>query len=140
MNTVRLQLQTWHKRFAGYVRARDFEGGLKLFDPDCRCFGTLIEFAENRERLLQSQWLPVWSGTRSFSFLAAPFEVILSGDRRLACVLTLWESKGVAAGKKTFLRRGRCSTVLRRVNGKSARWLAVHTHFSLKPNAKLQAL
>jgi ketosteroid isomerase-like protein len=134
------QLLNWHKQFARCVRAKDFEGGRALFSPDCQCFGTCAEFAKNWKRLMQTQWVPIWSSTRSFRFLASPFEVILSDDGLLACVLTLWESKGVGPDGKLFPRRGRCTTVLRQDGSKSKTWLAVHTHYSRTPNSKQQPL
>jgi hypothetical protein len=140
MRTVHEQLLTWHKQFAECVRTRNFEGGRLMFSPSCQCFGTCAEFAADWERLLQTQWIPTWSSTHSFRFLAEPFEVILSDDRLLACVLTLWESKGIDSDGKTFPRRGRCTTVLRRDGSESTSWLAVHTHYSRTPNSQLQHL
>jgi ketosteroid isomerase-like protein len=140
MKTVRTQLLAWHKEFARCVRARDFASGRAMFSPACQCFGTRIEFAENSEHLMQSQWVPIWSSTRSFRFLAAPFEVILSDDGSIACVLTLWESSGIGPDGKTFPRRGRCTTVLRRDESHSTKWLAIHTHYSRTPNGKLEHL
>ncbi len=137
MNTVNTQLKTWHRQFAACVRAKDFEGGRVMFAPDCQCFGTCADFAPNWEHLLQTQWIPIWSTTRSFRFLASPFEIILSNDGLLACVLTLWESKGIRPDGRTFPRRGRCTTVLRRDGIKSKTWLAVHTHYSKAPSSKL---
>ena len=108
-----------------------------MFAPNCRCFGTRVEFAQNCERLMQAQWAPIWSNTRSFRFLAAPFEIILSDDGLLACVLALWESKGIGPGGKTFPRRGRSTTILRRDGRQSTKWLAIHTHYSKTPNGEL---
>jgi ketosteroid isomerase-like protein len=140
MNALHDELMAWHEHFSACVRARNFEGGRALFAPDCQCFGTCAEFAADWERLLQTQWIPTWSSTHSFHFLAAPFEVVLSNDGSLACVLTLWESTGIGPEGKTFPRRGRCTTVLRRPGPRPLGWLAVHTHYSLTPHGEPQLL
>jgi ketosteroid isomerase-like protein len=137
MNTVKAELMAWHEHFAACVRARNFEGGRAQFAPDCQCFGTCAEFAADWERLLQTQWIPTWSSTNAFHFLNAPFEVILSKDGSLACVLALWESEGIGPDGKTFPRRGRCTTVLRRADANPKIWVAVHTHYSKTPSGEL---
>jgi ketosteroid isomerase-like protein len=133
MNTVSTELMAWHEHFAACVRARNFEGGRALFAPDCKCFGTYAEFVADWDRLLQTQWIPTWSSTHSFHFMPESFNILSSPDGLLACVLALWESTGVDSQGQTFPRRGRCTTVLRRIVDDSGTWLAVHTHYSLSP-------
>jgi ketosteroid isomerase-like protein len=135
--SVTAELKAWHEDFAACVRNRDFAGGHALFAPECRGFGTCTEFAADLGGLAQNQWLPVWGSTHSFHFLPAPFEVILSPDGLLACVLALWESKGIGPDGADFPRRGRCTTVLRPSGIVSPKWLAVHTHYSKTPNGAL---
>jgi len=131
--SVKAELKAWHERFAGCVRARDFAGGSALFAAESRGFGTCTEFTADLDCLRQNQWGPVWSSTHSFHFLPEPFEVILSPDGLLACVFTLWESKGISPDGTDFPRRGRCTTVLRRSEVEAPKWVAVHTHYSKTP-------
>jgi ketosteroid isomerase-like protein len=136
MNSVKDELLSWHERFAACVRAGDFHGGRALFAPDCKSFGTCAGFAASREDLMQQQWQRVWPATRHFHFLREPFEIILSGDNKLACVLAFWESEGITPDDVVFPRRGRCTTILRR-EGNGGNWLAMHTHYSKMPDGSL---
>ncbi len=137
MNTIKAELIAWHEQFAACVRGKDFEAARALFAPECQGFGTCVEFAADREHLLKTQWIPTWSSTHSFHFLPAPFEIILSKDGSLVCVLALWESQGVNPKGATFPRRGRCTTVLRRADANSTTWVAMHTHYSKTPDGDL---
>jgi ketosteroid isomerase-like protein len=134
---VKSELLAWHDRFAACVRDRDFAGGSALVAPGCVGFGTFVEFAAGRDRLIRDQWTPVWSTTHGFHFLPEPFECIVSPDGALACVATCWESSGHRLDGGEFLRRGRCTTLLERGGGNPTGWVAVHTHYSKSPAAEI---
>jgi hypothetical protein len=104
----------WLDQFAACVRNRDLERGRELFDPAVHSFGTRTETAHDLAKLVDRQWSRVWFNTRGFRFLEETVQEIAATDDSLVCVLALWVSEGVNAAGKTFVRRGRCTVLLRR--------------------------
>jgi ketosteroid isomerase-like protein len=127
----------WLEEFAACVRNRDLHHGRELFDPRVRSFGTRAEDAHDLGDLVERQWSRVWFNTRGFRFLDETIEEISSEDGSQVCVLALWKSEGLASDGKTFVRRGRCTVVLRRCDSDPTRYVAVHTHFSKTPPDEL---
>jgi ketosteroid isomerase-like protein len=117
----------WLDAFAAAVRAADYARGADLFDPGVLGFGTVVERADGRERLLAGQWEKIWGVTRGFRFdPGARIEVL--GD--VAWVASTWSSTGFDAAGRPYPRVGRATIVLRRGG---TGWLAVHSHVSLRP-------
>ena len=135
--TTRATITEWLERFARCVRERDFAGARVLFAPEARAFGTCVEYAEGREDLIARQWSETWPHTRGFRFLDAPVILEPAEDDSLVCVLALWESEGLDANGRTFARRGRSTTILRRTASAPERYVAVHTHYSKTPDGTL---
>lgn len=127
----------WLEEFAACVRNRDLQRGRKLFDLRVRSFGTRAEDVQDLGDLVQRQWSRVWFNTRGFRFLEETVEEIPSDSGSQVCVLALWESEGLGADGKTFVRRGRSTVVLRRADCDGMGYLAVHTHFSKTPSDEL---
>jgi hypothetical protein len=127
----------WLEEFAACVRNRDLQQGRQLFDLDVRSFGTRAEDAHDLSDLLQRQWSRVWFKTRGFRFLEETIEELFSEDGSQVSVLALWESEGLAQDEKPFVRRGRCTIVLRRADSEPTGYVAVHTHFSKTPPDEL---
>jgi len=123
----------WLEQFAACVRNRDLQCGRELFDPEVRSFGTRAEDAHDLGDLVERQWSRVWFNTRGFCFLEETVQEFASEDDSQVCVLALWKSEGVDATGKLFMRRGRCTILLRRDESSPLGLVAVHTHFSKTP-------
>jgi hypothetical protein len=130
-------IHDWLERFAACVRQRDLEAGMALFDPVVHAFGTRMEHVHDLQALVEQQWRPVWFNTRDFRFIRESLQAVYSADRSQVCVLGLWDSQGVAAGGGCFLRRGRCTIVLRKSGAVPNGYKAGHTHFSKMPEGSL---
>jgi len=126
----------WFDDFAACVRDRDLTSGRRLFDPECSSFGTRAEHLTDLDDLETRQWRPTWTTTRGFSAVPGTLTVEAAADATLVMLTALWTSDGVRPDGSTFDRRGRCTIVLRRDEGSAHGLLAVHTHFSLNPEAE----
>jgi ketosteroid isomerase-like protein len=127
----------WLDQFAVCVRNRNLDGGRELFAPDVRAFGTRAEEACGLSDLVQRQWSRVWFNTRGFRFIEESVQEMAADDGSLVCVLALWDSEGLDASRQGFVRRGRCTIVLRRDESSPAGLVAIHTHFSKTPADEL---
>lgn len=130
----------WLERFGACVRAQDFEGGRALFAPEARGFGTVVEQADDLDKLEAGQWRRIWPHTRGFRLLEGSRKVLLSGDGSQACVLALWESEATAKSGpdgRPLRRRGRCTLLLERDETASLGWRAIHSHFSKQPGGEI---
>ncbi|HEY9155516.1 MAG TPA: nuclear transport factor 2 family protein [Opitutaceae bacterium] len=130
MGTISSQLVDWTRSFAAAVRARDFATAEEMFLPGVVSFGTVGHALQGREQLRRQQWEIVWNRTAGFAFDES--SLVIQEEPNLAVILAEWSSTGYDAAKKSFLRRGRATIVLRRFE---TRWLASHTHFSFTPVA-----
>jgi ketosteroid isomerase-like protein len=127
----------WLEEFATCVRNRDIAAGRELFATEVRSFGSRVEQVENVEELVKRQWSRVWFDTRGFRFHEETVREVRSRDGDLVCVFAVWSSEGVGEGGRSFLRRGRCTIVLRREAAHPVGYVAVHTHFSKTPPDEL---
>ncbi len=132
--TLDRKISLWLDAFAKAVRDRDYDAGCDLFSLDPTCFGTRVCVVKSRYDLIREQWRPVWEATAGFQFV----EYATEGDdierddgeverSPIVVVMAQWSSVDVATG---VLREGRATIVLRDFDDS---WLAVHSHFSLKP-------
>jgi len=122
------EIHDWLEAFSSAVRSVDYARGARLFDPVALGFGSVAERADGCEQLVREQWRKTWPVTRDFRFDLDLARIEVVGD--VAWVASTWSSTGLDAAGVPFPRVGRSSIVLRR----SAKgWLAVHTHFSLRP-------
>lgn len=122
-------LRAWLRALQACVRARDFDAGRRLFAPDVLAFGTVADFVEGVDRVMERQWLRVWPSIRDFTIRIDEARGAIERDQ--GWVAAPWDSLGVRPDGTTFPRPGRLTTVLVRSQD---RWLAVHTHFSLTPS------
>ena len=125
-------LDKWLDQFSAAVRARDFEAGAALFDPQVHAYGSVAERAVGLATLREQQWRQIWPATRNFHFDRDERHFELSQDGSLALVCAEWTSEWIAPSDAPP-RRGRASFELRR-SPDSDEWKAVHSHFSLVPS------
>jgi catechol 2,3-dioxygenase-like lactoylglutathione lyase family enzyme/ketosteroid isomerase-like protein len=123
-------LRDWLRALQACVRARDFDGGRRLCAPDVIAFGTVADFVEGVDNVVERQWRPVWPNIRDFTIRVDAARGARQGDQ--AWVVAPWDSLGVRPDGTTFPRPGRLTIAFARRQG---RWLAVHTHFSLTPSS-----
>jgi len=122
-------LRGWLRALQACVRARDFDGGRRLCAPDVIAFGTVADFVEGVDRVMERQWRRVWPTIRDFTIRIDEARGAVREDH--AWVAAPWDSQGVRPDGTTFARPGRLTIALVR---DADRWLAVHTHFSLTPS------
>jgi catechol 2,3-dioxygenase-like lactoylglutathione lyase family enzyme/ketosteroid isomerase-like protein len=123
------ELRDWLQRWQVCVRARDFEGGRRLCASELIAFGTVADFVEGVDRVMEAQWRRVWPTIRDFTIHLDAARGAMQGDA--AWVAAPWDSRGVRADGTTFARPGRLTIAFAR---RAGHWLAVHTHFSLTPS------
>ena len=112
----------WLRSFERAVAARDFDAGEALFAEDVLAYGTLSPVMHGRRSLIDQQWKPVWTATRSFHFT----ELDSVTKRKDGWVLAArWASESIGGAQ----RQGRCTLVL---DGSPPR--CVHSHFSMVPS------
>lgn len=124
------QVREWLRALQACVRTRDFDGGRRLCAPDTIAFGTVADFVEGVDQVMERQWRRVWPNIRDFTIRIDEARGAVQGDE--AWVAAPWDSRGVRPDGTTFPRPGRLTVVFARRQG---RWLAVHTHFSLTPSS-----
>ena len=124
-------LRDWLRALERCVRAVDFEGGRELCAPDLFAFGTVAEFVDGIDAVMDAQWRKVWGNIREFTIRADEARGGIQGDH--GWVAAPWDSLGIRADGSTFPRPGRLTIIFsRRAGG----WLATHTHFSLTPASR----
>jgi ketosteroid isomerase-like protein len=123
--------RTWLTALERCVRAVDYEGARPLFAPDVIAFGTYARLVAGRDALEREQWRVVWPAIREFAFRLEEAQCV--GDETMLGVIVPWDSLGVKSDGVTFSRPGRATLVLVRREG---RWAAIHSHFSLAPDAR----
>jgi hypothetical protein len=123
----------WLVEFAEKIAKVDYAGASHLFSPAVFGFGTEADAYHSLEEWHQSQWRRVWPNTTGFRFELATLRTILSADRSLCCVACEWQSDGIREDGSVFPRRGRSTVLLSSAGDGDARWIGVHSHFSLPP-------
>lgn len=118
----------WITEFQAAVRAKDFDAGRRLFAADAVAFGTFAAAVAGLDNIEREQWRQIWPRIRDFT-LDASATVRASGDS--AWIAAGWSSEATAPDGRPFRRPGRATFVLER---RAGRWLAVHSHVSLKPS------
>ncbi len=133
-HVVLSEIKPWLEAFAYAVRERDVDRGHAMFSPDVIGFGTVTPRAENLDDLVADQWNAVWPNTENFDFDYDQLTGSIAGDT--AWVAAPWSSVGFDTSGRPFDRHGRATIVLQR---SADRWLAIHTHFSLRPTQDSQS-
>lgn len=132
MSVEKQQLTGWLRAFSRCIREEDYNSAIRLFDPEAFCFGS--RFPEPMcgiDELRDHQWQAVWPNIRDFRFQEEELRYIVSEDGCTACLMLPWHSTGFDDDQVPFERPGRVTLILKRVD--QTRWVAVHSHFSLKP-------
>ena len=119
----------WMDEFAACVRDRDYERGRRMFAKDAVGFGTVAELEVGLENLMQNQWHRVWGNTRGFVYDLETAEH--GGEEPVYWCAAKWSSFGKDATGREVERKGRCTIILHRRDGKL---LAVHSHYSFTPS------
>ena len=126
-------LHAWMHDWAACIRAVDFAAGREMFSPSVVSFGTREKnMMCGLDQLERRQWRHVWNVTSGFAFDLERTHCLVSPDRRHACVVAPWTSKGRKPNGRGFVRRGRCTLLLQRRTLR-APWRALHSHLSLNP-------
>jgi ketosteroid isomerase-like protein len=133
--TASTHCEEWLHAFARAVRDRDFERGRELFSKDVIGFGTVCCRADGLDRLASDQWNRIWPNTTGFDFAYDSIRTETEG--RQAVIMATWSSTGIRADGSAFRREGRATIVLQH---QATGWKAVHTHFSLTPDARHDTL
>ncbi len=120
----------WLAALERCVRAVDYGAARPLFAPDVLAFGTYAKLVDGRDALEHEQWRVVWPPLREFALRLQEARCI--GDETMLGVIVPWDSVGVRPDGTTFSRPGRATLLLVR---RDERWIAVHSHFSLAPDA-----
>jgi ketosteroid isomerase-like protein len=121
-------LRDWFRAWEVCIRAVDFVAARAVFAAEVSGFGTHAAFVFGQAALEREQWSNVWPKIEAFHFEVEKLHGAVSGGTAWAAVP--WTSTGFAASGQPFDRPGRATVVFRREN---ARWLGLHTHFSLNP-------
>jgi ketosteroid isomerase-like protein len=123
-------LRDWLETFAACVRNVDYDRARTMFHGNVVGFGTFAGMLVGRENLIEGQWKNIWGCTRGFRFLLDAAHADVSKDGAMAFVATPWISQGRDANGHWFDRVGRCTLVLRQMDG---HWVCVHSHYSRQP-------
>ena len=122
-------IRDWLYAFAAHVRACDFAAASEMFADDVVSFGSWTGRMDGLEALVARQWNNVWPKTADFQF---DLDNAVGDSTWTAAT---WTSVALHAdGTAHFTRRGRATFVFRR---EGIRLLAIHSHFSLDPAARL---
>jgi ketosteroid isomerase-like protein len=133
MNLDHASLHAWMHAWAACIRAVDYAAARGMFSPDVVSFGTRAKsMMFGLDALERRQWRNVWGVTSGFRFDLDKTRCVVSPDRRVACVVAPWASRGKRPDGRGFTRRGRCTLLLQR-KAPRAPWRAVHSHLSLNP-------
>jgi ketosteroid isomerase-like protein len=124
------RVRLWFQRLQLHVQSVDYVGARPLFAEHVVTFGTFSAFTIGRKATEKEQWRHIWSRIDGFRWRLDDLRVIISGDRRTAVGMALFESVGYTAEGTPFDRPGRCTVVLGR-RGIGTDWVAQHIHASL---------
>ncbi|MBI4220837.1 MAG: nuclear transport factor 2 family protein [Chloroflexi bacterium] len=118
----------WFGYLGRLCAAVDYESARWLFAPDVVSFGTRAELVHGLDRLEEEQWRGIWPNITDFKIDQSSIES--GGHADLAWGVALWTSTGYAESGEAFHRPGRATVILER---RGTVWLAIHSHFSIKP-------
>ena len=121
-------VRAWFETLERCVRSVDYETARGIFAPDVVSFGTRAEIVSGLDALQAEQWSGVWPNISDFTFDLTSLHVAGNGESIWAAVV--WTSTGYHEDGTPFARPGRATVTFARRGG---RWVATHTHFSLKP-------
>jgi ketosteroid isomerase-like protein len=123
-------VRRWFQRLQICVQMVDYVGARPLFAEDVVTFGTFSAFTIGREATEEEQWRHVWSRIDGFRSRLDDLRVIISGDRRTAVGMALFESVGYTEEGTSYDRPGRATVILGR-GAVGTEWVAQHIHASL---------
>ena len=126
---LRAHFLAWMERFAGYVRAVDYDSAMPLMHPDALAFGTHNDVIRGLDTWVRTQWDKVWPHTSDFRFVLDQAHVLASPDGLMAVLVAPWTSHGAHPDGSRFDRPGRATMVFSRQTGGT--WVCVHSHMAL---------
>jgi hypothetical protein len=132
--SVKLWFDVWEE----YVQDRNFELAKNIFDNEVVSFGTWLDVVEGLDQLCSGQWKNIWPTINNFKFLTDTLFIQISPDRLFVNAILVWNSLGYDQKQNSFLRTGRATVTLKRVNLNS-NWKGIHTHFSLNRGVPQQS-
>src|SRR2546425_13371556 len=83
-----------------------------LCAPELIAFGTVADFVEGVDRVMEAQWRRVWPSIRDFTIRIDEARGAVQGDE--AWVAAPWDTLGVRADGTTFPRPGRLTIAFAR--------------------------
>src|SRR5258708_31220076 len=119
------ELRAWLEKFAGHVRAQDFDGARPMIAEEVVSFGTKANMVTGRDALIANQWRHIWPTIQGFTFDLDTLHWQRADD--LAWAVLTWTSTGFRPDGTPFPRPGRATFTFVLRDGQ---WLATHTHFS----------
>jgi ketosteroid isomerase-like protein len=122
-------VREWFEKMTRYCSTVDYESAREICSDEVASFGTKAGVVAGLDRLQKEQWEQVWP--RTSGFRVHMDSVRGSGNADIAWGMAVWSSTGYDQMGQEFERLGRSTVVLNRSDG---RWLATHTHFSLRPD------
>ena len=125
---TRAAVRAWFETLQRCVRSVDYETARGIFAPDVVSFGTRAAIVSGLDALQAEQWSGVWPHITDFTFDRTSLHV--AGDGESVWAAVVWTSTGYHEDGTPFERPGRATVTFARRDG---RWVATHTHFSLKP-------
>ena len=126
------EIKAWLVKFQECVQSVDYATARKMFDPDCYCFGSLAEKVFSLDELIEKQWSQIWPNCQGFQFNLDEIHMEICQEGDMACAMVPWTSIGFHPDGNPFERPGRV-TILLKKNPSTKNWVALHTHYSLKP-------
>jgi len=128
--TIQQEVSAWVAAWGEEVAAADLRAGRERFARAMVAFGTHADVVTGRDAVEAEQWSQIWPAIEGFAFVMDALRVQASPDGLLAVAIVPWTSTGIAEDGRRFPRPGRATIVLER-SRPGARWVGVHTHFSL---------
>ena len=107
-------VRRWFQRLQLYVQAVDFISARPLFAEDVITFGSFNPFTIGRAATEEEQWRTVWGRIDGFRWRLADLRTIISGDRRTAVGMCVFDSTGYSETGTPYDRPGRATIVLGR--------------------------
>ena len=137
-NDDHISIRSWFGKWEVFVVACDYKGARDLFENEVVSFGTWMDVVQGLDELEFKQWKNIWPTINNFKFLTETLFVQISPDRLFANSVLTWDSLGFDKKDVSFIRTGRASVVMKRININDD-WKGIHTHYSLNRNIPQQS-
>lgn len=124
------EILAWLREWQARINAGDFEAAKPLFSDNVIAYGSLTPVMAGKDDLIGRQWSSVWPRIKDFSFNFESLHTFADERMSVVAAATLWQSLGLRSDGSWYQRRGRATLVFKR---EGARYLCIHSHFSMEP-------